>query len=182
MPGVRGIETMKAKKIILVILIPVFALGICSAEIYKWVDENGVTHYSDSPTEDIPEPAATEDEEIQSDDPAPVDTPPLPDQTQKGTLDSDFFDLLDESQEEEVAVNTPTVAIYETSWCVYCKKAKDFFRSRGIDFDTFDIEKDQQAARRMSSMTNRMAVPFVVINGQGISGYAVAEYERALQN
>ena len=26
--------------------------GISSADIYKWVDENGVTHYSDSPTSD----------------------------------------------------------------------------------------------------------------------------------
>jgi glutaredoxin len=181
-PGAKGIGTMKALKIILIILIHVFALGISSAEIYKWVDENGITHYSDSPTENIPEPTATENDEIQSADPTPVETPPSPDETQKGALDPDFFNLLDETQEEAVAANTPIVEIYETSWCVYCKKAKDFFRSRGIDFDTYDIEKDQQAAGRMRSFTNRMAVPFVVINGQGISGYSVAAYEQALQN
>lgn len=106
----------------------------------------------------------------------------MPDETQKGTLSPDFFNILNETQGDAVAVNTPTVEIYETSWCVYCKKAKNFFRSRGIDFVTYDIEKDPQAARRMRSLTKRRAVPFVVINGQGISGYAVAEYERALQN
>ena len=163
-------------------MIQILALGISSAEIYKWVDENGVTHYSDSPTEDIPEPAATENEEIQSADPAPVDTPSLPDETQRGTLDSDFFNLLDDTQEEQVAVNTPTVEIYETSWCVYCNKAKNFFRSRGIDFVTYDIERDEQAASRMRSLTNRQGVPFVVIDGQGITGYSVAAYEHALQN
>ena len=47
---------MKAKKVIFVILIPILTLGISSAEIYKWVDENGVIHYSDSPTQNIPEP------------------------------------------------------------------------------------------------------------------------------
>ena len=182
MSGAGGIETIKAQKIILVILIHIFALGISSAEIYKWVDENGVTHYSDSPTEDIPASEATENDEIQSADPVPVATPPLPDETQEGTLDSDFFDILNETQEDEVAVNTPTVEIYETSWCVYCKKAKNFFRSRGIDFETYDIEKDPQAARRMRSFTSLQAVPFVVINGQGISGYSVAAYEQALQN
>ena len=175
---------MKVKKIILVIFIHIFALGISSAEIYKWVDENGITHYSDSPTENIP--GTTEDDEIQSANPAPANTPPLPDQTQKGALDSDFFDILDETQEqetqEEVAENTPTVEIYETSWCGYCKKAKDFFRSRGIDFVTYDIDRDQQARSRMQSLTSRMAVPFVVINGQGIPGYNVAGYEQALQN
>jgi glutaredoxin-like YruB-family protein len=182
MPGTRGMGTMKIQTIILVILIHVLALGICSAEIYQWVDENGVTHYSDSPTEDIPAPAATENDEIQAADPTPADTPPAPDETKNGTLNSDFFNILDETQEEEVAVNTPTVEIYETSWCPYCKKAKDFFRSRGIDFVAFDIEKDQQAAARMRTFTSRRAVPFVVINGQGISGYSVAAYEKALQD
>lgn len=40
---------MKTQKIILVILIHIFALGISSAEIYKWVDENGVTQYTQTP-------------------------------------------------------------------------------------------------------------------------------------
>ncbi|MGW8300841.1 MAG: DUF4124 domain-containing protein, partial [Desulfobacterales bacterium] len=112
---------MKIQTIILVILIHILALGISSAEIYKWVDENGVTHYSDSPTEDIPGDTATENDEIQSADPAPADAPPSPDETKNGTLDSDSFNILDETQEEEVAVNSPTVEIYETSWCGYCK-------------------------------------------------------------
>ena len=173
---------MKTKKIVLVIFISIFALGISSAEIYKWVDENGITHYSDSPTEDIPVTAETENDEIQSVEPAPANTPPLPDETQKGALDSDLSDILDETQEAEFTANTPTVEIYETSWCGYCKKAKDFFRSKGIDFVTYDIEKDQQARSRMQLLTSRMAVPFVVINGRGIPGYSVAAYEQALQN
>jgi glutaredoxin-like YruB-family protein len=94
----------------------------------------------------------------------------------------DFSDFPEETQEDAVAVTGPSVEIYETSWCRYCNKAKNFFRSRGIDFVTYDIEKDEQAARRMRSLTNRQAVPFVVINGQGISGYSVAAYEQALQN
>ena len=177
---------MKVKKIILVIFIHIFALGISSAEIYKWVDENGVTHYSDSPTENIPEATETENDEIQSADPASANSPPLTEEPRKGALDSDFFDILDETQEEEtqeeVAENSPTVEIYETSWCGYCKKAKDFFRSRGIDFVTYDIDRDQQARSRMQTLTSRMAVPFVVINGQGVPGYNVTAYEQALQN
>ncbi len=174
--------TVKIRKMIFVILILVLTLGISSAEIYRWVDENGVTHYSDSPTPIIPEPAEDENEELQSPDPAPAATAPLPGEPRKGPLDPDFFNFLNEAQEGAVAANTPTVEIYETSWCGYCKMAKKFFRSKGIDFIAYDIEKDPQAARRMMEMTPRRAVPFVVINGQGISGYSVAAYERALQN
>jgi glutaredoxin len=177
-----GIETMKTKKMFLVILIQILAFGISSAEIYKWVDENGVTHYSDSPTQIPAEFAEDEIEEVLSAESTPADTPQLPDETQKNTRSPDSSNKPDETQEDAVALNRANVEIYETSWCGYCNQAKKFFRSRGIDFVTYDIEKDEQAARRMRSLTNLQAVPFVVINGQGISGYSVAAYEQALQN
>ena len=161
-------------------MILLFTVGISTAEIYKWIDENGVVHYSDSPSQMIPETA--EDKEIQSPEPAPPDERPSPDEARTGSPDPNSFNFLDETQENAVAANTPSVEIYETAWCGYCKKAKNFFRSKGIDFVAYDIEKDPQAARRMMKMTHRRAVPFVVINGQGISGYSVEAYEMALQN
>jgi glutaredoxin len=182
MPGAGGIETMKTKKMILIILIQILVFGISSAEIYRWVDKNGVTHYSDSPIEIPAESDDDEIEEVQTPDSAPADTASLPHETPKNTQSPDSSNNPDETQEDAVTVNSPSVEIYETSWCRYCNKTKNFFRSRGIDFVTYDIEKDEQAARRMRSLTNLQAVPFVVINGQGISGYSVAAYEQALQN
>jgi glutaredoxin len=158
----------------------VLTMGTSSAEIYKWVDEDGVVHYSDAPTQNIFD--LPEQEEISSTETVPqVNSQPAP-EGQNITLDPDFFNFLDETQEDVVTVNTPTVEIYETSWCGYCEKAKNFFRSRGIDFVVYDIEKDQQAARRMMTMTDMRAVPFVVINGQGIQGYSEQAYALALQN
>ena len=172
---------IKAPNWLVVILVLIFSLGISSAEIYKWVDENGVTHYSDSPTQSVPESTDAENDDIQSLDAVPADQPTLPDESPKITLDPDFFDILDKPQEETVAAQTPTVEIYEPSWCGYCKKAIKFFRSRGIEPVVYDIEKDREAARRMFSMTNRRAVPYVVINGQGIQGYSEQAYAQALE-
>jgi glutaredoxin-like YruB-family protein len=160
----------------------VLTIGTSSAEIYKWVDENGVVHFSDSPTEIITESNEEEEEEVASPDPRPEDNYPPTEETQNATLDANFFDLLDESREAPATVNAPTVEIYETSWCGYCKKAKRFFRSRGIEFSAYDIEKDKDAARRMTALTKRRAVPFVVINGHQIQGYSEQAYELALQN
>ena len=95
---------------------------------------------------------------------------------------ANFFDILDKSAEEAEGAEQPTVEIYVTSWCAYCHAAKKYFRSRGIEFTVYDIEKDSDAARRMMAMTNRRAVPFVVINGHGIQGYSEQAYELALQN
>ena len=76
---------------------------------------------------------------------------------------------------------TPKVELYSTAWCVYCRKAREFFRSRGIAFVEYDIEKDEDAARRKNQLTDRRGVPFVVINGTGIYGYDQGAYIRALK-
>jgi len=171
---------VKVPGFFLAFLVLVLAIGTSSAEIYKWVDENGIVHFSDAPTEIIPE--SNEEKEVSSPDPGPEDNPPPTADTQNATLDPNFFDLLDESRAAPETVDAPTVEIYETSWCGYCKKAKKFFRSRGIEFRAYDIEKDKDAARRMTALTKRRAVPFVVINGHQIQGYSEQAYELALQN
>jgi glutaredoxin-like YruB-family protein len=172
---------VKVPRFFLAFSVLFLTIGTSSAEIYKWVDENGVVHFSDSPTEIIPE-SNKEEEEVASPDPRPEDNSTPTTETQNATLDPNFFDLLDESKEAPVTVNAQTVEIYETSWCGYCKKAKRFFRSRGIEFSAYDIEKDKDAARRMMALTKRRAVPFVVINGHQIQGYSEQAYELALQN
>ena len=75
----------------------------------------------------------------------------------------------------------PKVELYITSWCPYCQMAREFFRSRGIPFTEYDIEKDKAAAVRKKRLDKRNGVPFAMINGQGIHGYSPAAYEQALQ-
>ena len=75
----------------------------------------------------------------------------------------------------------PEVELYVTSWCPYCKQAKQYFRSRDIPFTAYDIEKDGRAARRMAELDTRGGVPFAVINGQKIRGFSPEAYEKALE-
>lgn len=79
------------------------------------------------------------------------------------------------------AAAAPRVELYTTSWCPYCQKARDFFRSRGIAFTEYDIEKDREAALRKRRLDNSSGVPFVVIDGRGIHGYSEAAYDTALK-
>jgi glutaredoxin len=76
---------------------------------------------------------------------------------------------------------SPKVELYTTSWCPYCEKARDFFRSRGISFTEYDIEKDQNAAARKDKLDKKKGVPFVIINGRGMHGWSEAGYEQALK-
>jgi glutaredoxin len=79
------------------------------------------------------------------------------------------------------AVRQHQVEIYTTSWCPYCKKAINFFKSQGISYTVYDIEKDRQAAVRKQKLDSRKGVPFVVVNGKKIHGYAPEAYKAALQ-
>ena len=86
-----------------------------------------------------------------------------------------------QTSKERAPYQTPEVELYTTSWCGYCGKARDYFRSRGIPFREYDIERDQSAARRKSKLDPRRGVPFAVVNGQPIHGYSPTAYARALE-
>ena len=135
----------KLKALFIVFFLILVITGLAGAELYRWVDENGVVHLSDVPPEN-----AIKSAEVQS------------------TISSENL-------------TGPKVELYTTSWCPYCQKARDFFRSRGIPFTEYDIEKDKAAAARKNRLDKKKGVPFAMINGRGIHGWSAAAYEQALQ-
>jgi glutaredoxin-like YruB-family protein len=155
------------------------------ADIYKWVDENGVTHYADTPPQVDREETEPSDEDVAK---IPQGTSPATSPSSGGDSEQNpqaasesIAGLLDEANEifEDVE-KEPQVEIYVTSWCPYCDQAKAFFRSRGIRYAVFDVEKDENARRRMMRLSSSRAVPFVMINGQTISGFSEHAYQQAL--
>jgi glutaredoxin len=75
----------------------------------------------------------------------------------------------------------PEVVLYITSWCRYCKQARNFLRSRGIPFTEYDIEKDKRAAIRKKRLDKQKGVPFAIIYGQKVNGFSKELYEKALR-
>ena len=169
----------RARGFLTALVVLIFSVGTSSAEIYKWVDDNGVMHFSDTQPGHISdweeeETSASSNQTLQNSG------------SQKVKLDTDtiseILDQLKGDEEETENKQQPTVELYVTSWCPWCKKAKSFFSSGGIAFTEYNIEKDQEAARRMRSLTKSRGVPFAVINGRHIQGYSEADYSQALQN
>lgn len=78
-------------------------------------------------------------------------------------------------------VKAQRVELYVTSWCPYCQKAEAFFRSRGISVTIYDIEKDKKAAARKKKLDYKDGVPFAIVNGSKIHGYAPEQYAAALK-
>jgi len=145
------------------------------ADMYKWVDENGVVHFLDTPPDDADNP----------------DIETLPTYT---TQENNVYPQENNSAEsrenrssptdslqKKPQVKKPKVELYTTSSCPWCKRAKAFFRSRGIVFVEYDINKDKAAARRKAQIDRQKGVPFAVINGKGIHGYNENAYNNALR-
>ena len=147
--------------------------GAAAAEMYKWEDERGVIHFSDFPPATTVAPGGVE--VITTYESSISEVP--------GESSGEEFDL--ESAHEPPPVEEPDrrakVELYSTSWCRYCAKARAFFRSRGVKFTEYDIEKDKNAARRKRRLSARKGVPFAVINGRKIHGFSEAAYTRALE-
>ncbi len=148
--------------------------GIGHTQIYKWVDENGGTHYGQLPPE-------------QGQAIGTVETIPL---SQRYTPSRDTSIVQPEAASraasatpvsEQVESAESTVELFTTSWCGYCKKARAFFDARGVSFVEYDIEKDPVAAQRKQEIDNRPGVPFALVNGQPIHGFAPKAYEKALR-
>ena len=128
---------LKIKFIAAALIMIMVSAGLSSAEIYRWKDKNGVVHFSDTPPQHIDE--SEDDGEVTSTENVPESSSAQDSDSQntRAALES-ASNLVEELEEElpEAPGNDagngqqPSVELYVTSWCRYCKDAKAFFRSR----------------------------------------------------
>jgi glutaredoxin-like YruB-family protein len=153
-----------------IILLLLLTSAAGAGSIYKWVDDQGVVHYSDhAPETDQVKGAIETRQGVAS---SPLSPPP----TAETAHSPETMPPPAARERKDV-----TVEIYTTSWCRYCRDAKNYFQSRGIVFKEYDIEKDRKAARRHKRYNPRGGVPVTVINGRPIVGFAPAAFAQALK-
>lgn len=80
---------------------------------------------------------------------------------------------------------TPPVTIYSLTTCGWSRKAKQFFRQRGIKAFVIEYDTAGSALQQKISAEMRKAgadgFPFVRIGGRVVKGYDPAAYERLLR-
>ena len=163
-------------------------LGLVStaqAELYQWVDENGSVHLSNTPpldknarknvqlVEETKRPPAVLPKERKSSS--------RNEKSEKKALASNESGPASSKVEPSQKFKNASVEMYTTSWCGACAQARAYFRSRGISFADYDIEKDPEAAERCRSLNPKKSIPVLVINGDVIIGYSPSAYQAALE-
>ena len=59
------------------------------------------------------------------------------------------------------------VKVYTVEGCPYCDKVKRYLKSKSVEFETFDIEKDPAAREACKKLTGiDWAVPVTTIDGE----------------
>lgn len=74
------------------------------------------------------------------------------------------------------------VKIYTTPTCAYCKMAKEYFKSKDVPYEEYDVTTDPSRQEEMIKKTGRMAVPVIDINGTIVEGFDKEKIDKLLAN
>ena len=72
------------------------------------------------------------------------------------------------------------VIVYSTTWCAFCKAAKQYFDSKGVAYTEVNVEEDQAAAKQIVEETGQMGVPVIRIGKELIVGFDKPKIDAAL--
>lgn len=150
--------------VLLFFALPTLLCDAAAAEIWKWTDAAGKTHFSDTPPPDKKAKSLllhdnTIDGAADAVRRATANAAPAAGQTQRAT---------------------PRVVIYTASWCGYCRRARNLLRQRHVPFAEYDIENSSQGQREFARLQGQ-GVPITLIGNIRLDGFDAGEFAGALQ-
>lgn len=72
------------------------------------------------------------------------------------------------------------VKIYTTPYCSFCHMAKEYFKSKNIAYEEYDVSKDIVRREEIVKETGQIAVPIIKIDGKIIVGFNKAKINEFL--
>ncbi|WP_221046882.1 glutaredoxin family protein [Methylogaea oryzae] len=130
------------------------------ADVYKWKDADGRTHYSDRAA------GAVGAERMHAQDGAAAGPPAIPAaQSAKPANPAEAV--------------RQDVTLYTRPDCPYCKLAKADLRRRGVPYAERDIERSPRARKEFEAIGGR-GVPILLVGSQRLDGYSKQGYGDAL--
>lgn len=144
------------KQVLTFLLITLCCSTLLQAGIYKWVDENGKVHFGDRP----PESEQAEQVTVR------INTYQSPE------ISTEIF-----SGAKKAVAKNKKVVMYGTEWCGVCKKAKRYFKERGIRYVEYDVEKSARGKRDYKKL-NGKGVPIILVGDKRLNGFSSGSFEK----
>ena len=73
-----------------------------------------------------------------------------------------------------------SVTVYSTTTCPWCVKARDYLKSKGIEFNDINVSLDPRAAQEMIEKSGQRGVPVLDINGNIVVGFDKPQIDKLL--
>ncbi len=119
-----------------------------AATLYRWVDDQGVVHVSETPPEgkmDVAQAVVGE---------APDKGPTAP-----------------AGEKKEFRVRPAEVTIYTTPTCPWCHRTKAWLRDKKVRYKEIDVTTDKQGLEEMVRISGQTGVPVIVVGNEVIVGF-----------
>ncbi len=130
------------------------------AQIHKWTDADGKTHYGNKP----PPKAKSEEVVVRV-------------QSFGGAPKLDYSWLTKKRPVE--SKNQPVVTLYSAVWCGQCKVARRSLQKQGIQFREVDIDDGSTAAEDFKKSGPR-GVPVIVAGNRMMTGFSEGSFKRLM--
>lgn len=65
----------------------------------------------------------------------------------------------------------PEITVYTSAICAYCAAAKNFLKSKGLNWHEVRIDTDPAEREKMMALTRRSTVPQIFIGQTHVGGY-----------
>lgn len=124
---------------------------LSQAQIYKWVDEHGKTHFTDNPPKNV----QSDEVELKINTYTSVEITPLVERL--GRKDK--------------------VVLYSATWCGFCKKARAHFRQNDIPYVEYDVEKNR-IGRMDYKLLKGSSVPIILVGTRRMNGFRASRFDR----
>lgn len=139
------------------LLLCLAAASAQAGQIYRWVDQQGKTHFSDQP----PPPNARNLQQVSG----------------KGNV----VEVDKESYASKQARERNPVVLYASAGCgFFCDMAQVHLKRRGITYSVKDPSKNPEHAVELKKLTGTMEVPVIVIGGAHQKGYEATIWDNLL--
>lgn len=73
------------------------------------------------------------------------------------------------------------VKVYSTPSCPWCTVAKNYLKSKNVQFEEVDVSKNREAAMEMVQKSGQRGVPVLDINGSIIVGFDQATIDTLIR-
>lgn len=72
------------------------------------------------------------------------------------------------------------VKVYSTPTCPYCVQAKEYLKSKNVEFEEIDVASDEAGRKEMIEKSEQMGVPVIFIDDEFTVGFDRAKIDELL--